>query len=500
MMNETETIVILGGTSEGRELASFAADLQLPVIVSVVSEYGEELLEETPYVKVQKGALDWENMKEFFQKERTKTVLDATHPYARFVTEQARKLCEEMGISYYRVLRQSQDYSGDNIYRVSSLKEAIEILRRDEQQVLLTTGSKELSVFAEAEHLKGRIIARVLPDSKVIEMCENLGIKGSSLIAMQGPFSVEMNRAFLRSTRAGWLVTKESGSRGGFLEKLQAAKECNVKVIVIERPEKETGISMEEAKVWMRKVSGNEDKGVSSNRAKGGTLSLIGMGMGMGNQLTVEALGALKNSDVVFGAARMLEDTASYIPGIKTVPLYLSEDILTWIEAEKNQGNMNVSVVFSGDTGFYSGSRQVTELVKKRRQVEEKTGENFWKNWTVKVFPGISSPAALCASFQTTWEDIYMTSAHGRDCDPVELLKHHKRIFLLLGGKETLSALCKKLTDQGLGRTFVRAGVRLGYEDERLIADYAEKLQKIQVSDLASVILEREWRDEENEG
>lgn len=75
-------VLILGGTSEGRELSRFAHDIGLSATVSVVSGYGEELLEETRYVKVHQGALDREEMERFFEWMKPELVLDATHPYA----------------------------------------------------------------------------------------------------------------------------------------------------------------------------------------------------------------------------------------------------------------------------------------------------------------------------------------------------------------------------------------------------------------------------------
>ena len=65
---------------------------------------------------------------------------------------------------------------------------------------------------------------------------------------MQGPFSEEFNLALLKEIKADYLVTKESGSYGGFMEKVQAAKRAGVQVIVIKRPETETGYSLEQVK------------------------------------------------------------------------------------------------------------------------------------------------------------------------------------------------------------------------------------------------------------
>lgn len=494
-------VLILGGTSEGRELSRFAHEIGLSATVSVVSGYGGDLLEETRYVKVHQGALDREEMERFFERMRPELVLDATHPYARQVTEQAKELCGIMNIPYSRVIRDSQNQNGKGIFHADGAEQAVEILKQDSRPVFLTTGSKELGIFASAAHLKGRLIARVLPDSRVIKSCEDMGIRGPSLIAMQGPFSVEMNRAMLKSTGAGWLVTKESGSRGGFAEKLQAAQECGVSVIVLDRPVQEDGISVEEARAQMQILAGkagctftepSEEKDYLKEGEASGKkeLFLIGMGMGGAGQLTLEAKKALESCQILFGAPRMLRDVAALAPGAEKVSVYLAEDIRDWLKTHRGQNeSFRAAAVYSGDTGFYSGSRQLLELWKREEA-----------NWQVRVFPGISSVSALCAELKTSWEDLYLTSAHGRDCDPSALLEQHKRVFLLLGGKDPLAGLCRRLTEAGWGHAGVRAGICLGYDNQQLIQDRADRLLRVQAEGLVSVILEREWSDGTYEG
>ena len=63
---------------------------------------------------------------------------------------------------------------------------------------------------------------------------------------MQGPFSREMNCAMIRQVNASWMVTKESGTAGGFMEKYLAAKETGCGLVIVGRPKKEEGVSLEE--------------------------------------------------------------------------------------------------------------------------------------------------------------------------------------------------------------------------------------------------------------
>ena len=88
-----------------------------------------------------------------------------------------------------------------------------------------------------------RCFARVLSTKAAVEESVRLGFEGKHLIAMQGPFSEEMNLALLHQTRARYFVTKESGKAGGFEEKLKAAK--NAGAVLIGRPQ-EIGRSVQE--------------------------------------------------------------------------------------------------------------------------------------------------------------------------------------------------------------------------------------------------------------
>lgn len=532
-MKKKGRIVIFGGTSEGRELAETAQRSQVPVLVSVVSEYGESLLTESKWVGVHQGALDADGMKELLKKENPPFVLDATHPYAKVVTAQVRAVCEELDLPCYRVLREEETLE-DGMYRVASTQEASDFLEKQTGNILLTTGSRELHVFAEKETLLPRLFARVLPDSKVLAQCEEMGINGSHLIAMQGPFSVEMNQALLHQTKAVWMVTKESGARGGFQEKWQASKQCGVKFLVINRPESEEGISLAEAKRycsrdaqtatakqllteqadvtrsteqskltgWNDLIGQNKLTGKSEERSlenptgqneeiaqndQARQMFLIGMGMGGGGDLTVRAVQTLNECDVVFGAPRMLQDIAQYAKQAQKIPLFQATAIAQWLTSHENfisdgSAITKVAVILSGDTGFYSGSSAL---------VKQFSGSG----WNVHVLAGISSPSALASRMQTSWEDWYLSSVHGRSYeaeDLRELLDNHEKVFLLLGGSGSfLHEVCEKLVEIGYASVKVTAGIRMGYADERLISGQAEELQHQQIKELTVALIER---------
>ena len=279
-------VIIFGGTTEGRRLAEFCGEHKIQTVVCVVSEYGEMLVPESTSVRVIRRALEKDEMEALFVAEKPSLVLDATHPYARVVTENVTQVCQKMGIVWYRVLRKSELETKeqksvmavvgtvtnvDSIVTVDSVDQAVEWLKSHEGTVLVTTGSKELVKYTAIPDYKERIFARILPDSQALLNSETLGFPRNHMIAMQGPFSLEMNIATMRMTGANYLVTKESGHAGGFLDKIHAAEAVGATALVIGRPLKETGISLEEACQYL------EPFGMETITR---TITLIGIGMG----------------------------------------------------------------------------------------------------------------------------------------------------------------------------------------------------------------------------
>ncbi len=249
-----KTILLLGGTYEGRSLAQFLAGFPVHVTVSVATAYGEELLSDAENISVSRKRLDLSGMRSLIASISADLVIDATHPYAVLVSETAKKACELENVPLLRIERPSitenaccqnqiQDppasrLSPEHLIRVSSISEAACFLNQTEGSILVTTGSKNLSDYAGISHAIERIYARVLPTAEAIEACRNFGLPGSHILAMQGPFSVEMNLAMLHYTDARYLVTKNSGKAGGFLEKLSAAGQCPVTTVIIEPPDR----------------------------------------------------------------------------------------------------------------------------------------------------------------------------------------------------------------------------------------------------------------------
>lgn len=223
-------IVVFGGTTEGRELSKLLAEAGAAVTVCVATEYGEEEQGTIPGVTTRIGPLSAEEKQALLRD--AVLCVDATHPYASHVTGSVRAACEEAGVEYIRLLRPASDTEGAVVF--DSAPEAAEWLREREGRVLLTTGAKELSAYACLD--PDRLIPRVLPSHEALSACEALNIPHRNIIAMQGPFTAELNAATIRQYGVRYVVTKDGGGPGGFPEKARAAKETGAQLIVLRRP------------------------------------------------------------------------------------------------------------------------------------------------------------------------------------------------------------------------------------------------------------------------
>ena len=232
-------IFLAAGTQDGRELAGYLLERGQEVTASVVSRYGEQLLERyrDKGITVNDRPLDADALTKYLTEHRIGVLVDATHPYAANASENAMAACHRAGVPYLRYERANAPVDYDNVHRVASYEEAAKKAASLGKHIFLTTGSRNLRVFAESPHLRGCALAiRVLPSAEVLASCEELGFAPKQIIAMQGPFSQALNEELFRKYGADVIVTKNGGTVGGADTKVAAAKAMGLPVVLIERP------------------------------------------------------------------------------------------------------------------------------------------------------------------------------------------------------------------------------------------------------------------------
>lgn len=231
-------IMILGGTAEARLLAAELSRRNYHILVTTATPYGGSLIKGSPQVEVVDRPLGPADLGRLILENQVDLVIDATHPYAAAITSTAVAVCRKLQVDYLRYRRPGTEIPRHPlIHWCPGFPEAAVRATGLGKNIFLTTGSKNLGLFIPlARERRCRLVARVLPDPPVITSCLSLGLAPADLIAMQGPFSYQLNLALFREYQADVMVTKDSGQTGGADTKIAAALELNIPVVVVARP------------------------------------------------------------------------------------------------------------------------------------------------------------------------------------------------------------------------------------------------------------------------
>lgn len=229
-------IWIIAGTSEGREIIDRIKDLD-NYIATIATDGGKEFIDSGNLVI---GRMNYDEMINFCKEYQISLIVDLTHPYAKIVTENAKKIATKLGIDYIRYVRDKTDKVLGAIY-LNSYEEAYEYLSNISGTVFFTTGSKNIGDF-EKIRKNNRFIYRVLPALDSIEECKKQNISMNDIIGILGPFSKRYNMIMFEEYKANYVIMKDSGDKGGTIEKIQACQELRITPIIIGRKD-EDGIN-----------------------------------------------------------------------------------------------------------------------------------------------------------------------------------------------------------------------------------------------------------------
>ena len=460
-------VLIFGGTTEGRVLSDTLREAKVPHEVSVATEYGKQIELGSGEKDILTGRLSGEKIAELLNSGEYSLVVDATHPFAIKASAEIKGACKAAGKEYLRLSRDTSGGALDKggITYVDNMKEAGKVLKNISGNILLLTGSKDLAEIVPEIGDTDRGYVRVLPSIDSISLCERAGLSGKHIIAMQGPFSADMNKALIKELDVKVILTKESGVTGGYYEKLEAAEDCGIQVVVVRNPEsfgkseaeREEQLSMEEV---LSRIG--EIYGLSFD-----SIVLAGIGPGDEAYLTLEVQEAVKKSDVIFGAASVV----SRLSGIsaKVEEFYDGARILAYL---KDHPEFKKPVaIYSGDIAVSSGARKAAEIF-------EAAG------YRVIKMSGISSVALLANRLGVNLEEIRLLSAHGRKCNVAGYARKYEKLIVLPSNAEDAKRIIAELDSD----IRVVAGCDLG-SDKELITEFQAGQDNLQIPEGAKVLL-----------
>ncbi|MFV2002744.1 MAG: cobalt-precorrin-6A reductase [Paracoccaceae bacterium] len=243
-------LLLLAGTREARLLAdALAADPAYQVTASLSGATREP--RELPVPTRRGGFGGDDGFVDWLIAHRPDAVIDATHPYARRITERTARICAEMGLRYLLVQRPGwQAGPGDNWTEIAREEDAAALIAPD-ACVFLATGRQNLSRFGG---LAGRrVICRQIdaPDAP-------FPFAGGEFLVGRPPFSVRDEEQLFADLGVDWLVVKNAGGAQS-RTKLDAARNLGLPVLMIARAPPPAGVerveTADQALRWLKALA-----------------------------------------------------------------------------------------------------------------------------------------------------------------------------------------------------------------------------------------------------
>jgi len=230
-------ILLLGGTSDTALLATMLANAGIAVLVSTATE---EALAVGNHANIARrsGRLKRSDLEQLVKQESVEAIVDATHPYATEIRENARAVAVMTKLPYFTFIRPlGIGADEDTIRFVTDHHEAAKLAFSFGRNVLLTTGSNHLTEYvSQADRTGLSLYVRVLNSQESTSRCKRSGIATEQIIAARGPFSVADNIQHVEQCCAGVVVTKDGGKASGIMAKIEAAKLKRSEMVVLRRP------------------------------------------------------------------------------------------------------------------------------------------------------------------------------------------------------------------------------------------------------------------------
>lgn len=201
-------------------------------------------------------------------------------------------------------------------------------------------------------------------------------------------------------------------------------------------------------------------------------VAIVGMGMGNPDLLTIGALRAIQEADLIIGSKRLLCDLPEGKLDRVCFVATRSDMICTQLQQPSWE---KACIVMSGDIGIFSGADGLRDRL---------------KEYCVRVFPGISAVQYFAAKINRSWQHWRLLSTHGKQCDIAAEVRAGGELFFFTGGEYSVASLCKILREAGWGALKITVGEQLSYSDERIVSATATELAEMEFDGLSVMLIE----------
>ena len=235
-------IFLLGGTKDSTNIIEFIKEnYDAYILTTTTTEYGTKLARESGSDDTIARPLLKDEIIEIILDGKFDILIDATHPFAEHITQTSATIAKELKIPYIRFERPTTNLEGidtSRIHYVNSFTEAGKLIADEFLQgnILHFAGANTMEDVLKYVPTE-RFYPRILKVPSSIEKCEELDVDPSHIIPMKGAASMDENIELIEKYDASVMITKESGEIGGVIDKIDAANEKDIMVIMIQRPE-----------------------------------------------------------------------------------------------------------------------------------------------------------------------------------------------------------------------------------------------------------------------
>lgn len=235
-------ILVLSGTTEGNSLIKRLIGDGFDVIASFSSSLGKQSVSgfapSCSRLILNDKKLVLKDMLDLIDRHGVRCIVDATHPFAVEVSKNALAASAERNIKYIRFERQgvSEKKNGSIIY-AEDFGEAENILKKTPGNVLFTIGVNNVRIYRDIYTDKDRrCFIKILPSRESLDRCIDSGVSEKQIVASYKSWGKDLLKSFIRENNIDIILTKQSGRSGGEEEKVRAARESGILLIIIKRP------------------------------------------------------------------------------------------------------------------------------------------------------------------------------------------------------------------------------------------------------------------------
>ena len=201
-------------------------------------------------------------------------------------------------------------------------------------------------------------------------------------------------------------------------------------------------------------------------------LWIIGAGPGDPSLVSAYALQAMREAQVVLATGRLWEAFQPILENVRLVSLTEMETFLT----DNPEDLTKVAVLASGDVGFYSISKRLTEKLQ--------------GIWEIQRVSGISSLQYLCAKLNIDYDDIKTVSVHGRDRSIIPFVSYSGKVFVLTGGQYRAQDVAEQLYQANMDHVVLHVGENLSSGQERILTAAPSAVREMEFGNLAVLLIE----------